>query len=1141
VHEAQVLQFYEFLRANGVDALIDAEVAGRPQYWPDWMSAQIRQGGCALVIGSPDYRAAAEDRLPAQERRGVRWEARMLKDAFYTNHAAARDRILPVVLPGRTTEDLPDWLSPGAATYYSVASFTVEGAEDLLRVLTTQPAYSPPSLGPRPELPPKTRAEQQRVFAVPALTGHEVPRPHLMADLVSKVTAPEGGTVGMTTALRGAGGFGKTTLARMLVRNPMVLEAFPDGIAWVTIGEDAGGPDLAAKVNDVIETVSRGKPLLSDPALAGAALGEALGNRRMLLVVDDIWSRTQLEPFLAGAPNTVRLVTTRQHQVLPDTSTHVDVDAMATAEAREVLLSGVEGAGEDVVVGLLKATGRWPVLLALVNGAARSDLARGADLDAVLGDILDALISDGPTVLDIANPDDRSRAVSATLGLSLSRLSATERARYQELAVFPEDVEVPLTVLGRYWARTGPLTMIHVRRLCSSLYDLSLLAEYHLDTPPRLRLHDVIRGYLRTQTSNRRADLDRSLVEAHRSLVAATSEGQSAWWQAPAEERYLWDWLPSHLKGGGLDDELEATIKHPGWLVGKLDHVGPAGLETDLSLISDPASVTLQRVIRQNAPVLAPLDPPGSLTGVLLARLPEDPTLATVREWLREALPRPCLQAVAALPDLPHPALRRTFTGHTSGGARAVAIAPNGSWLATAGNDGTVRIWDPATGIQRHTRSHSHSDSVQALAIAPDGSWLATGGGEYTVRIWDPATGTQRHTLTGHTGTVQTVAIAPDGSWLATGGGDYTVRIWDPVTGTQRHTLTGHTDTVAAVAIFPDGTWLATGGGHDGTVRIWDPVTGTQRRTLTGHIGGVSAVAIAPDGIWLATTGADGAVRIWHPATATKRYTVTGTAVTIAPDGTWMATASGDGTVRIRDAATSAPRHTLTGHTDNVQAIEIAPDGSWLATASEDGTVRIWDPAADTDPHALTGHTARAHRFDAAARDPVHAVAIAPDGTWLATGGWDGVRIWDLVTGTKRHTLTGHSDTVQAMAIAPDGTWLATGGGYLGTTIWDPVTGTQRHTLTGHTNGVNSVVAVAIAPDGSWLATASDDGTARIWDPVTGTQRHTLTGHTDTVAAVAIAPDSSALAPPPAPTARPESGIRSPAPNATPSPATPTP
>jgi hypothetical protein len=250
--------------------------------------------------------------------------------------------------------------------------------------------------------------------------------------------------------------------------------------------------------------------------------------------------------------------------------------------------------------------------------------------------------------------------------LSLSRLSATERDRYQELAVFPKDVDVPLTVLALDWAHTGQLSVLQVRRLCSSLDDLSLLAEYHLDRPPRLRLHDVIRGYLRTRTSNRRAEFDRLLVEAYRSLVPATSEGQSAWWQAPTEERYLWEWLPSHLWGAGLNGELEATVKHPGWLVGKLDHVGPGGLEIDLSLAGDRASASLQRVIRQNAPVLAPLDPPCSLIGVLLSRLPEDPILVTVRERLRGALPGQCLQAVASLPDLPHPALRRTLTGHTA-------------------------------------------------------------------------------------------------------------------------------------------------------------------------------------------------------------------------------------------------------------------------------------------------------------------------------------------------------------------------------------------------------------------------------------------------------------------------------------------
>jgi WD40 repeat protein len=868
------------------------------------------------------------------------------------------------------------------------------------------------------------------VFAVPPLRGDEIARPELMEELIGAVARPGVSAVGVTTALWGAGGFGKTTMARLLAHCQEIREQFPDGVVWVTVGEDAAGPELAEKLTNVVGLLSGERPVVTDPVAAGAELGRAIGDRQVLLVVDDVWNTAQVEPFLIGGPEAVRLFTSRIRGVLPGSAELVRVDQMGESEAQQLLTAGVAAASAGVTALLMAVTGRWPVLLALVNGAVRADLDAGRRAEDSMHEVLHELGATGPTALDVSDAGERHTAVARTIGVSLSRLTAEQRDRYLELAVFGEDVAIPGSVLARYWKTTGGWSAFATRRFCRRLADLALVSDYRQD-PDLLMLHDVIRAYLREQTHHRQDQLNRALIDAHRSLVGVEGE-IGAWWQLGAEESYLWAWLPTHLRGAGWEGELRVCLHHPEWLVGKLEQTGPAGLEADLALSDDPLSRALGTAVRQNAHVLGPLEPPGSLTATLATRLPSDGPTGAIAQRLVAGLTAPHLRAITALPDLPHPGLFRVLTGHTDR-IIAVGVAPDGSWLASASGDETVRIWDPVTGTTCHTLT-GHTDRVTALRVAPDGSWLASASGDKTVRIWDPVTGTTRHTLTGHANAVTALGVAPDGSWLASASFEE-VRIWDPMTGVARRTLTGHTHWVTALAVAPDGSWLASASG-DKTVRIWDPVIGTTRDTLAGHTHWVTALGMSPDGHWLASASGDGEIRIWEPITGT-------------------------------------PRDTLTDHTQWVTALGMSPDESWLASASGDETVRIWDPVVGTPRHALTGHT-----------NWVIALGVAPDGSWLAsTSGDETVRIWDPVIGTLRHTLIGHTNWVRTLGVARDGSWLASASDDKTVRIWDPVTGTARHTLTGHTDGVT---ALAVAPDGSWLASASFEE-VRIWDPITGT------------------------------------------------------
>ncbi|MGW7067041.1 NB-ARC domain-containing protein [Streptomyces sp. NPDC054855] len=992
--------------------------------------------------------------------------------------------------------------------------------------------------------------------------------------------------VGLTTALAGAGGFGKTMLAQAVCVNRQVRRRFRSRIYLVTIGRDVRSrAEVTAKVAEVTRFITGDTTEFDDPALAGSHLGRLLDQRpRTLLVLDDVWEHEQLTPFLMGGRRCIRLITTRKPELLP-AEARIPVDQMSRAQAQAVLTWDLPPLPGPLVDALVQATGRWALLLRLTNRLIAEQHATGADAASAGERILHRLRGSGPAAVDsptaawdLDDPGLRNQRARASIEAATTLLPAGSRQRFAELGIFAAGESLPLSVVTLLWQGTGGLDEEQGRTLCRDLERLSLLTLDQTDGG-WISLHDVIHDYLRGELgADGLARVNHALTEAiattlltARPLAPAQPDPRHAWWQLTDD--YLLDHLIVHLIAAGRASLAEAVAGDLRWVETRLGHRGPTAPWNDLVRTDTPHTRLLARTLSQAAHLLTPTDPPHLLTGVLHSRLDTHPywrPQVTARH--HDPAQRPCLETVWPLPDAPAPALRRTLTGHVDG-VWAVAVAPDGTWLATSdgrvrvlrsdgvGNDGTVRIWDLSSGTCTATLT-GHHGRVGSIAISPDGTWLATtGGSDYafegdgTVRIWDRASGTCTATLTGNDSNLKSVVIAPDGTWLATTGhDDEAVWIWDPVTGVCTATLTGRAGVVRSMAIAPDGRWLATTSYQDEAVRIWDRSTGTCTATLTAHAGWLGPVQIAPDGTWLATTcAADKAVQLWDVATGTFTTTVPDQphrvrAMAIAPDSTWLATIDGRGSVRIWDRASGACTATLTGHRGRVASIAIAPDSTWLATGGDvDGTVRIWDRATSICTATLTGHRGSVGAMaiapdgawlaagsdgdksvriwdrtlaaqtsqDSGHRNGVAAVAISPDGTWLATGDGDGfgygkARIWDRATGTCAATLTGHRGRVGSMAISPDGTWLATGDGLGKVRIWDRASGACTATLAD--NG-GEVKAMAIAPDGTWLAAGGEgDEALRIWDLATATCTSTLGGHHANVESVAIAPDGTWLA-----------------------------
>ena len=164
---------------------------------------------------------------------------------------------------------------------------------------------------------------------------------------------------------------------------------------------------------------------------------------------------------------------------------------------------------------------------------------------------------------------------------------------------------------------------------------------------------------------------------------------------------------------------------------------------------------------------------------------------------------------------LPEGAKARLGKGHITGN---ITYSPDGTRLGMASSIG-IWIYDAHTGEELALLT-GHTEDVSGVSFSPDGSTLASASGDGTVRLWDVNTGAHLRTLTGHTGGVSSVSFSPDGSILA-GGGGKTVRLWDVNTGAPLRTLTGHTDWVRSVSFSPDGSTVASGS-RDGMVLLWE-------------------------------------------------------------------------------------------------------------------------------------------------------------------------------------------------------------------------------------------------------------------------------------------------------------------------------
>jgi WD40 repeat protein len=491
-------------------------------------------------------------------------------------------------------------------------------------------------------------------------------------------------------------------------------------------------------------------------------------------------------------------------------------------------------------------------------------------------------------------------------------------------------------------------------------------------------------------------------------------------------------------------------------------------------------------------------------------------------------------------------------------GCDALAFSPDGRILATAHRDGSVALWDVASG-QFIRRLGSHKYGIRSLAFAPDGKVLVTGGdwsGD-NLKVWNLADGQLVRTLAGRLGrsSVQSMAFSPDGKMLVAGGpGEFPTppkaEIWDVASWTLVRSIETEGVSIISVNFSPSGKLLVIGP-FGGAIGLWDVASGLQVRSFKGVFG---KAFLSPDAAALVSVATT--IDMWDTAangSLKSRRSLAGRvddveSATIDQRGNLVASIAGS-TIHLWDLKTGRHIASLKGSsTGGYPVVRFSPDGSVLAV-SEFQSIRLWSvnerrqitqlssgsggsddsgfgPLVFSPDGTLvaSANATSIKIWQVGSRRLVRSINMtdkgycssldfSSDGKLLASSAKNSLMIWDVGSGELLRSMKTTHEFVEAIALSPDGTAIAAASTNLSSAqiqVWK-TNGDSLFSLVGHEH---RVMALAFSHDGGRIATGGQDGTVKIWERATGRLIRTLGTSTELapwVTSLAFGPDGKRI------------------------------
>jgi WD40 repeat protein len=427
----------------------------------------------------------------------------------------------------------------------------------------------------------------------------------------------------------------------------------------------------------------------------------------------------------------------------------------------------------------------------------------------------------------------------------------------------------------------------------------------------------------------------------------------------------------------------------------------------------------------------------------------------------------------------------QTLEGHADE-VYSLCASSDGQRLASGCRDGTIKLWDSATGQLQQTLS-GHSDIVRLVNFSHDNQLLVSASVDEIIKLWDATTGELQETFENHPTWLYTVVFSPDSQQLVSysENGTMNMKIWEATERKPLQTLKERPGPVDSIAFSPDGQEVGSGL-EDHTFKPLDFDLRQRLQTLGEGSGSIGNVSFSPDGQKLASSSEDGIITLWVPTADTlqpvKKIQARGPALLeFSPDGQKLAAASND-IVELWNIEKGVVEGTCDGRSHRpgehgrITSLSFSPDGKHLAFDPFDKTIRVWG-LTDDPPKILSGHTRRVTSF-----------VFLPGCQQLASASEDRtIKIWDLTAGKSQQSTNekSFSGSTRSIAFSPDGQQLASGLTDGTIKLWNLTTGEMKPIRNAHDDAVQSV-AFSVKGYHRLVLASGSDTTIKLWDPKTG-------------------------------------------------------